>query len=213
MFALVKDNKVLQVGNLPALWFDGDRWWDFRSVDPATVGNAGWFPVQMPNRPADTATTTWDFSVTLVGSTPTGKWTERPKTEEEVARANENAAAAQITADLRAAVEQIIDIRDMAQADIATATGKRDAAQTIADQIQAQRTQVAAWTPATTTPASAVTDFTLIRNQMVTILDNQKKVADAMADVYNYRRLNDNAVVTIYNAVLWLARKVSGRVI
>jgi hypothetical protein len=68
------------------------RWWDLRHHewdDTATweadiIGPHGWEPIVTTERPPDTATTTFDYSVELVDDAPTEVWTERPWTQEEL---------------------------------------------------------------------------------------------------------------------------------
>ena len=79
-YALVRNDSIEQVG-APETWFDGERWWDFRTeVDPAS----GWLPVVETERPADTETEIHEYSITLVDGQPTETWTARPKTEAEI---------------------------------------------------------------------------------------------------------------------------------
>lgn len=83
MYALVRNNTVEQVGP-PRVWFDGSRWWDFRTQDPATYAAAGWLPVTEVPKPADTDTDTHDRSVELFGGVPTVVWTQRPWSADEL---------------------------------------------------------------------------------------------------------------------------------
>lgn len=84
LYAHVAANAVDAVGQPPLLYDDGARWWDLRDRDPAILATLGWLPVTQTPRPADTDTTTHDYSVTLVGGVPTETWTERPKTQAEL---------------------------------------------------------------------------------------------------------------------------------
>ena len=89
------DGTVGQVGRLPALWFDGTRWHDWRGGPSAWAtqpADWGWLPVAETPRPADTATTTTDHSIALVAGVPTVTWTPRPWTAEELAANAEQAA-------------------------------------------------------------------------------------------------------------------------
>lgn len=110
-YALVRNDIIEQVGP-PRLWFDGTRWWDFRPQDPATYAAAGWLPVVDVAKPDDTATDTYDRSVTLVAGVPTVTWTSRPWTVEELAAqaaaANEVAIDSALATDL-AAMQAILD--------------------------------------------------------------------------------------------------------
>ena len=92
---ITTDGTIGQVGRLPALWFDGTRWHDWRGGPSAWAtqpADWGWLPVAETPRPADTATTTTDHSVALVAGVPTVTWTPRPWTAEELAANAEQAA-------------------------------------------------------------------------------------------------------------------------
>ncbi len=84
LYALVKAGAIVQTGNLPAVWYDGARWWDLRGATDTKAAQAGWLPVVDTPRPADTATTTTDYSVTLVTGKPTVTWTSRARTTDEI---------------------------------------------------------------------------------------------------------------------------------
>ena len=69
----------------------GGQWWDLRhhDYDLATwegeiVGPHGWLPVTHVDRPPDTATDTFDYSLDLVDGQPTEAWTQRPWTQAEL---------------------------------------------------------------------------------------------------------------------------------
>lgn len=115
-YAHVIDGAVDQIGNPPRVVLLEDGWLDLRSLDPATLALAGWFPLVREPRPDDTETTTWDAVDTFDGSTVTYTWVERPKTQEEL-----DADAAQEAAEER-------DLRDQAilEAVAATATPPED---------------------------------------------------------------------------------------
>ena len=93
MYALIQNDQIIQVGPLPRIWFDGDRWRDFRDDDGTYAASLGWLPVTHQPRPADTDTATWDRDEpALVDGLPVVGWTERAKTEaEQAAEAEQNA--------------------------------------------------------------------------------------------------------------------------
>ena len=93
IYAHATGTTITQIGALPSLWFDGTRWHDWRGDTPATDPAAsGWLPVTDTARPADTATTTTDYSVALDNGLPVVTWTPRPWTAAELAsRAEQNA--------------------------------------------------------------------------------------------------------------------------
>ena len=108
-FAHVTAGSVDQVGPLPDVYYDGTRWWDLRGG--GDVSAAGWFRVVVVPRPADTATTTVDYSVGLVGGVPSDVWTPRAKTPAEIAAATAAANETTITDQLRAVIDALIASR------------------------------------------------------------------------------------------------------
>lgn len=86
-YALVIDDTIQKVGALPksARRLDNQAWvMGLPDADTATQQATGWFEVVDTTRPDDTATTTHDRSIELVGGVPTVVWTERDKTEDEL---------------------------------------------------------------------------------------------------------------------------------
>lgn len=87
-YALVTNNTIQSIGRLPesARRLDTEEWvMGLATAPPDLVAATGWTQVVDTARPADTATTTHDYSVTLVNGTPTVTWTQRAKTTEEQA--------------------------------------------------------------------------------------------------------------------------------
>lgn len=154
---------------------------------------------------------TWDDETLTYTNHQTGESRAFTPEENEQAleRARNNVANA-LRDQIKAAVDEIITIRDEAKNDQATAQALENAARNIAAQLTTQSNQIAGWTPNATYRQA---DMIAMRDQIKTLTDRQQQVAGALADFYNYRRLNDIAVVKIYNAVLWLARHVTGRVV
>ena len=86
MHALIHNDTITHVGPLPRIWWDGDRWHDLRDDDGTQAAALGWLPVTYQPRPDDTDATTWDRDEpALVNGLPVVGWTERPKTEAELA--------------------------------------------------------------------------------------------------------------------------------
>ena len=127
---IATDGTIGQVGRLPALWFDGTRWHDWRG-DPETwatqPADFGWLPVVEVPRPADTAETTSDPAPpALADGVPVQQWTIRPWTPDELAA---QAAQAAREAD-RLAVRTILDTIN---ANIDEARAAKAAAQAVLD--------------------------------------------------------------------------------
>lgn len=105
MWAHVAAGVVTAWGDLLGVWWDGARQWDLR--DPANVAAAGWVPVTLTPRPADTATTTTDETVQLVGGVPTQVWTTRALTAEEIEAASAAAVSLALTEGMAADAARI----------------------------------------------------------------------------------------------------------
>ena len=107
MYAHITDGAIdpATIGALPRLWWDGSRWWDWRT-DTTTATARGWLPVVEVPRPPDTATTTSNPApVALVAGVPTQQWTVRPWTAGELAWKAENAARLDSVEDRLARIE------------------------------------------------------------------------------------------------------------
>lgn len=208
IYAHVKDGAIDQTGALPSTYWDGTRWWDLRGATNAVAAQAGWLPVTTTPRPDDTATQTSDYSVQLVDGVPTETWTPRAKTAAEQNAAQIAEATSTIQAQLQAGIAQIKAARDAAQADAATAATLKTQAESLSTTIAARKTAVDA-----STPAATVAYVTAIKGELSWIDAQLKVIADAMAAMYAYRgAVDDNAVLTD-NALLWLAKQVSGDVL
>ena len=86
MHALIQNDQITHVGPVPLTWWDGDRWHDFRDDDGTQAAALGWLPVTYRPRPEDTDATTWERAEpALVDGLPVVGWTERPKTDTELA--------------------------------------------------------------------------------------------------------------------------------
>ncbi len=88
-----------------------------------------------------------------------------------------------------------------AAADIPTAQAAAQQATLLAQQAAAQRGVVAGWTPVVT-----IAGLTAIRDQMVTMLDRQTIIMQALADLYGYRAANDADAIRSHRAAEFLAR-------
>lgn len=87
MYALVVSSAIQSVGNLPASArrLDTQEWvMGLETAGTALQQACGYFAVAEVAQPADTATDTFDRSVTLVAGVPTVTWTQRPKNAQEL---------------------------------------------------------------------------------------------------------------------------------
>lgn len=86
-YAKVVDAVIVTLGAVPVAdrRLDTGGWiLGLRDASEADQQACGWFPVTSTPRPADTASTTFDYGIELVAGTPTEVWTERPKTSDEL---------------------------------------------------------------------------------------------------------------------------------
>ena len=74
-YALVEQDKIVQVGALPRLWWADTRWHRFNApTKESNPSDYGWFEVVETPRPPDTDTTTVVHSIQLVNGIPTVVW-------------------------------------------------------------------------------------------------------------------------------------------
>lgn len=118
--------------------------------------------------------------------------------------------AAMLRQQLAEGVAAILAARDAADADRAQADILKTQADSLSAAIQARIAAVAAFVPGATYRQS---DLVAVRDELVTLLNRQKQITDAMAGMYAYRRAVDANAVTTDNALLWLARLVSGEIL
>jgi hypothetical protein len=152
--------------------------------------------------------TTWD-----AGGVQTS---QRPYTPEENARADAEAAN-RVTAEatstllqqLYAGVVSIQAARDAASNDVGTADGLQTQALTVKGQADTKRTQAAGFVASATYQPAQIN---ALRDAIVDILDRQSLYAQKWADAFAYRKAVDQNAITTDDALLWLARYVSGRI-
>jgi len=91
------------------------RWWDLRQHDQPTatweaevIGPHGWQPIVTTPRPADTETTTHDYSLNLVAGAPTEVWTPRPWTPDELAGNEAQANTTQLVDESDESVDKLV---------------------------------------------------------------------------------------------------------
>ena len=163
----------------------------------------------------DDATRTVTYYTEAGSSAPAVTPNPRPYTAAENAAAVAAAShAAHVAAEeslltqLQAGIAQIKAARDAAQADTATAATLKTQAESLSATIAARKTAVDA-----STPAATVAYVTAVRNELSWIDAQLKVIVDAMAGMYAYRHAVDTNAVMTDNAILWLAKQVSGDVL
>lgn len=108
---------------------------------------------------------------------------------------------------LREGVAGITAARDAARIDRERALADQTAAVRVKAEAGAQRSQVAAFVPTATYSAA---QLAAVRDTLTTILQRQELIVQALADLAGYRAAVDTNAVTTDDALLWLARLVSG---
>lgn len=88
--AIAPDTETSQPRDLRRLDDGGVVLWSIY-ITAEQLAACGWFEVVAVARPADTATHTFDRTLTLVAGVPTETWVQRPKTAPEVAAATATA--------------------------------------------------------------------------------------------------------------------------
>ncbi len=134
MYGHVTGSTVDALGNPPRVAYDGARWWDLRTLDPAALAATGWFLVTEVARPADTATNTTDATYVKSGSVILQSWTTRTKTAQEVIDATAAANSSTIETNLNADLVTL-----QAMIDATNATINANAAVYIKDLARVQR--------------------------------------------------------------------------
>jgi hypothetical protein len=119
-YARVLDDAIASTAGPPDLLPPEDptaagQWWDLRrhAYDEATweatiIAPHGWLPIVTTERPPDTATTTFDYSVQLVDGQPVETWTERPLTHPELDAREAQANTTQMVTESDEAVDKLV---------------------------------------------------------------------------------------------------------
>lgn len=155
-----------------------------------------------------------DLDTRLAHDRTSGAETTRPFTDAENTRADAISDAAARTQtrqtfrdQLATGVAAVVNAREAAREDIATAQGLRATTLAARADTQTQRAAVAAFVPASTYSAA---QLAAVRDQLVQVLDRQAATLQALAGNYAYRVAVDTNAIDTDNALLWLARLASG---
>ena len=84
LYAHTTSGIVDQVGQPPALAYDGARWWDLRDLDPQILTSLGWLPVIVTAQPGDTPTRTTELGYEVGTEAVTQVWIPRGWTTREL---------------------------------------------------------------------------------------------------------------------------------
>lgn len=178
-YAHISNGTIDAVGRPPDTSWAGGRWYDLRGRDPESLAACGWLPATEAQRPADTATTTWDAAWAIIAGTAIQSWVERPKTAEDLAATATEANRVTLDAKVRAAVQ----------------TGG-----TLASDIGA--TGAVAWTPGTPLTLRGYQAMTLAQTRALTLPQTQEllsKLAPILVDVATTTRRAAKFAVQIFD--------------
>ena len=95
----------------------------------------------------------------------------------------------------------------LAQADIAFSQSRIDAAVQMQASLATTKAGITAWNPSATYKAS---DLVAIKSQLSGIIDQLSTITSGLNELYTYRKANDQSVVDINNAIIWLAKQTLG---
>lgn len=192
MWALVTDGSIAAISlDLPA----GD----------------GWVEVAEAPRPDDTDEQTWDAGVALVGGMPVQAWTARPWTDAEWARLPTGVRDAFRWARRRAELRETVvgglaalaSARTAAEGDVDTAETLRTQALALADELIAFTGQVVAFSPSATYDQAQMVQ---VRAALVSTLTRVTVIVQAMAELYAYRRANNQDAALAHRSLEFVAR-------
>lgn len=171
----------------------------------------GWVEVADVERPDDTDEHTWDAGVALVGGMPVQAWTARPWTDAEWARVpaerREWLRWVRRRAELRETVvgglAALASARAAAEGDVTNAETLRTQALALADELIALTGQVTDFSPADTYSQAQLVQ---VRAALVSTLTRVTVIVQAMAELYAYRRANNQDAVLAHRSLEFVAR-------
>lgn len=179
------------------------------SLDPPAGDD--WLQVADVARPDDTDEHTWDAGVALVGGMPVQTWTARPWTDAEWAQMpmerRERLQRDRLRAELRdtvlAGLEALTAAREAAESDIPIAEDLIAQAQAMEAALADLGASVAGYSPAATYQAAQLDQVKAVLAQVVA---TQSIIASALAELYGYRRANNEVAVIAHRSLEFLAR-------
>lgn len=177
------------------------------------VDEDGWSRVTEVARPDDTDEATWDAGVAVVDGVPTWTWTARPWLPEEWAQLPAERREAlrwrRRRAELRDTVvtglAALAAARQAAEADVAIAEDLRGQAQAMQASLATLQASLAAFTPAATYQQAQLGQ---IRSAIASVVATQATIAATLAELYGYRRGNDQVAINAHRSLEFLARVI-----
>lgn len=179
------------------------------SLDPPA--GDGWLQVADVARPDDTDEHTWDAGVAVVDGMPVQAWTARPWTDAEWARVpaerREWLRWVRRRGELRETVvgglAALASARAAAEGDVTNAETLRTQALALADELITLTGQVTDFSPAATYSQAQLVQ---VRAALVSTLTRVTVIVQAMAELYAYRRANNQDAVLAHRSLEFVAR-------
>ena len=177
-------------------------------VAASAVEESGWMPVVEQPRPVDTLTGTWEPTLTLVDGVPTRSWQPRSWAPDELPEERrEQLERDKVRAELRETVvtglAALAAARTAAEADIATANSLRETSLSLAAATADLTAAIAAFTPE---PYYDSTQLDQVKAALAQLASTQLALAHGLAEIYTYRRANDEVAILAHRSLEFLAR-------
>lgn len=171
----------------------------------------GWVEVADVERPDDTDEHTWDAGVALVGGMPVQAWTARPWTDAEWARVPAERRdwlrwvrrRAELRETVVGGLAALASARAAAEGDVTNAETLRTQALALADELITLTGQVNAFSPAATYSQAQLVQ---VRAALVSTLTRVTVIVQAMAELYAYRRANNQDAALAHRSLEFVAR-------
>ena len=181
------------------------------SVSLDAPAGEDWMQVADVARPDDTDEHTWSPGVDVVDGMPTQTWTSRPWTAAEWARVPAERR------DWLRWVRRRAELRETVVGGLAALASARTAAEGDVDTAETLRTQALALAAELLTLTGQVTDFSpaatysqaqlvQVRAALVSTLTRVTVIVQAMAELYDYRRANNQDAVLAHRSLEFVAR-------
>lgn len=180
------------------------------AVGPDRVRSAsdGWTPIVEMPRPDDTLTGTWEPTLALVDGVPTRSWQPRSWAPDELPeerreRLERDEARAELRETVVTGLAALAAARTAAEADIATANSLRDTSLSLAAATADLTAAIAAFTPE---PYYDSTQLDQVKAALAQLASTQLALAHGLAEIYTYRRANDEVAILAHRSLEFLAR-------
>jgi len=108
---------------------------------------------------------------------------------------------------VQAGIVKVQHTTDLAAADIPFSQARIDTAAQMSASLAATKTAITAWVPSSTYKAS---DLLAIKTQLSLIIDQLSNISLALGELYLYRKVNDQNVIDVNDALVWIAKQSLG---